>query len=84
MIEVGIKIFLKKQVLDVQGRSIAQTLRTQNYAIKDCSYGKFIKLQIDTKDKDKALQQSRKITETVLCNSLVETFELEILSPSDK
>ena len=79
MIEVGIKIFLKKQVLDTQGRSIAQTLRAQGYSIKDCNYGKFIKLQIHTADKGEALRQSQKMAETVLCNTLVETFELEVL-----
>ena len=80
MIEVGIKIFLKKQVLDVQGRSLAQTLFHQGYAIKDCNYGKFIKLQINTDNKEEALEQSQKMAKNVLCNTLVETFELEILS----
>lgn len=80
MIEVGIKIFLKKQVLDVQGRAIAQTLCQQGYAIKNCNYGKFIKLQIHTDNKEEALKQGKKIAETILCNTLTETFELEVLS----
>lgn len=80
MIVVGVKILPKKEVLDVQGRAIADTLKRQGRAIKDCQYGKFIRLTIHTDDQESALNEAKKIAESVLCNSLVETYELEIFS----
>ena len=79
MVVVGVKVLPKKEVLDVQGRAIAETLKRQGHVIKDCQYGKFIKLNIDTSNEKEALNQAKKMAESVLCNSLVERYELEIL-----
>ncbi len=80
MMIVGVKILPKKEVLDVQGRAIADTLKRQGYAIEDCQYGKVIRLKIQTNDQKTALDQAKKIAESVLCSALVETYQLEVLS----
>ena len=76
---VGIKILPKKQTLDVQGRAIAKTLKRRGYPIKNCSLGKFIKLEIKANNKKQALDKAQKIAEDILCHSLVEDYELEII-----
>ena len=79
-IRVGVKILPKKEVLDVQGRAIAKTLNDSSGFVKDCRYGKFIQLTISAKNEKEALDKTKKITESVLCNALVETYEIELLT----
>ena len=74
---IGIKILPKKETLDVQGRAIAETLNRRGYPIKNCSLGKFIKLEIKAKNKTEALDKAKKMAEDILCHSLVEDYELE-------
>ena len=80
MMIVGVKILLKKEVLDVQGRAIAKTLKHRGYSIEDCRYGKFLELKVSGNSKEEVLGQAKKMAESVLCNSLVESYELEVLS----
>ncbi len=70
----------KKDVLDVQGRAIATNLQQQGYAVEDCQYGKFLKLKIQAQNKEEALKKVHKMVDLVLCNSLVEQYEVDILS----
>ncbi len=79
MITVGVKILPKKDILDVQGRAVAQVLVQTGYKVKDCQCGKYIQLKVDTKDQELALKKCHKIAQSVLCNLLVERYELEIL-----
>ena len=79
MITVGLKIVPKMEVLDVQGRAIAETLKRQGYSIEDCHYGKLIKLKMKMNNREEALGKAKEIAESILCNSLVENYELEIL-----
>ena len=79
MITLGIKILPKKELLDVQGRAIADTLKNQGQPVEACQYGKFVRLTIQTDNQELALSQAKEIAESVLCNSLVETYEIEIL-----
>ena len=78
-LSVGVTIMPKKDVLDVQGRAIATTLQQQGYVVEDCQYGKFLKLKIQARSKEEALQKVRKMVDLVLCNSLVEQYEVAIL-----
>lgn len=80
MITIGIKILNKKEVLDIQGRAILDTLKKKNYSIEECHYGKFIKIKIDVANKELALKKAKEMAESILCNSLVENYELEVLS----
>ncbi len=79
MVIVGVKILPKMEVLDVQGRAIAETLKRGGHSIENCRYGKFIKLAIETGNREEALNKAKEMVESVLCNSLLESYELEIL-----
>ena len=80
MIVVGLKILPKKEVLDVQGRAVANTLKLKGHPAQDCRCGKFIQLTISANSQKLALEKAREMAESVLCNLLVEEYELEILS----
>ena len=82
MVIVGVKILPKPETLDVQGRAIAKTLKRQGYFIEDCHYGKFLRLKIKANNREEALEKAKKNDGICfLCNSLVENYELEVLSP---
>ena len=80
MITLAVKILPKKEVLDVKGRAIAETLNRQGHALEKCQYGKLLILTIKTKNPEVALKKANDMAQSVLCNKLVEDYELEILS----
>ena len=79
MVLVGVKILPRLEVLDVQGRAIAETLNRRGHVVEACHYGKFIQLQFNVKSEEEALESARRMVEDILCNFQVETYELEIL-----
>lgn len=79
MIKIAVKIQLKKEVLDTRGRVLLKLIQKEHPSIKDCFYGKYIELSIEEKDQKTALTQAEQIAKDLLCNDLIETFELEVL-----
>ncbi len=77
--KIGVKVMPRKEVLDSQGRAVERTLRTQGEKLSYCRVGKYVELDIEETDKDKALAKATQICEFVLYNPLIETFELEVL-----
>ena len=77
--KVGVKILLKKHVLDVQGRALAEVLKNQGYKLNHLSYGKFVELDIPTDDLKEALKKAHQMTKSLLYNPLVESYSLEAL-----
>ena len=79
MVTIGVRILPRTDVLDVQGRAIAETLKRRGHSIEECHYGKYIRLEINGENKEEALKKATEMAESVLCNSLVENYELEVL-----
>ena len=79
MVTIGVRILPRTEVLDVQGRAIAETLKRRGHSIEECHYGKYIRLEINEENKEEALKKATEMAESVLCNSLVESYELEVL-----
>lgn len=77
---VGVKILPKNEVLDTQGRAVESTLKNHNRPVGQARVGKYVQLDIDAKDEATALARAKEITEFVLYNPLIETFELEVVS----
>lgn len=76
--KIGVKIMPRKEVLDVQGRAVAKTLNAHNGEVLHCQVGRYVELDFDM-DEIHSLEQAKKMANLVLCNPLVETFELEVL-----
>lgn len=79
-IRVGVKIMPRKEVLDSQGRTILDTLKNHDYKLENCRVGKFIELEFEEEQDSVALKKAEKITEFILHNDLVESYELTLLS----
>ncbi len=77
--KIGVKILPKNEVLDTQGRAVESTLKAHNRGVAQARVGKYVQLDINETDQTKALAKAKEITEFVLYNSLIETFELEVL-----
>lgn len=81
MIKIGVKIQLKKEVLDTRGRTLLKLLQKENPLFQECRYGKYVVLSVKEKDHQKALKQADQAAKNILHNDLIETYELEIIKP---
>ena len=76
-----IHITLKKDVLDPQGSVIANSLKSLGFDnVRDVRQGKFIELEIESKDKDIATKQCNEMCEKLLANLVIEDYSVEIES----
>ena len=80
MIKIAVRIQLKKEVLDTRGRSILKRIQKDSPFVRECRYGKYIELSLEGNDPKRALKQAEGIAKDMLCNDLIEHFDLEILN----
>lgn len=76
---VGVKIMPRDVILDTQGRAVEQTLKLNGMPEAHCRVGRFVELEFSTGQKEEARKQAEQIARQVLCNPLIETFELKDL-----
>lgn len=77
---VELKILPKKEVLDVEGRAITQTLVENKKPVSDCRYGKYIRICLDVADVAEAEKQAKDLAKYVLYNPLTETCEIKVMT----
>ena len=76
-----IHITLKKDVLDPQGSVIANSLKSLGFDnVRDVRQGKFIELEIESKDRESATKQCSEMCEKLLANLVIEDYSVEIES----
>lgn len=80
MFKMGVRIMPRAEVLDTQGRAVEMTLKSKGFTVDDCKVGRYVVLKIDAKSKPDAETQAKKISETLLCNMLIETYQIEELT----
>jgi phosphoribosylformylglycinamidine synthase len=77
-----IKVVLKEEVLDPQGKAVLSVLKSSGYGnVKDVRVGKYIELDFneDKSGKRRPLEEeAEEISEKVLSNPLIEEFSIEI------
>ena len=74
-----VHITLKKGVLDPQGKAIENALKTLGFdQVKNVRQGKFIEIELDEKDITKAEKQVAKMSETLLANTVIENYQIDI------
>jgi len=79
--EAVINIFLKEGVLDPQGKAVHHALDSLGFSgVNDVRIGKQIVIQLDTSDKEKAQRQIEQMCETLLANTTIEDYTIEIRS----
>ena len=74
-----IHITLKKDVLDPQGKVVANSLNALGFEnVQDVRQGKYIEVTIDEQDTDIAKQKLNQMCEKLLANLVIEDYSVEI------
>jgi len=76
---VAINVHLKKGVLDPQGKAVHHALETLGFKdVEGVRVGKQILLDINTDDKEKAVESAKKAASELLANPVIENYEIEV------
>ena len=76
-----VNIQLKPGVLDPQGKAVHHALGALGFDdVKSVRIGKQIILELDQKDPKKAEAEVKEMCEELLANTVIEDYEIEILS----
>jgi phosphoribosylformylglycinamidine synthase len=74
-----VNVFLKEGVLDPQGKAAHHALDSLGFAgVSDVRIGKQIIIKLDTGDKTKAESEVKEMCETLLANTVIEDYTIEI------
>ena len=77
--KVIVYIRLKTEVLDPQGQAIESALKNLGESdINNVRQGKLIEMDIQADDKKDAEEKIKKITESLLANTVIEEYSIEI------
>tara|TARA_Y100001954_G_C15780341_1_gene589435 strand:- start:1239 stop:1517 length:279 start_codon:yes stop_codon:yes gene_type:complete len=83
LMEVKINISLKQGVLDPQGRAVENALNGLGYSeASNVRIGKQITLEIEAEDANRAQQRAARMCETLLANTVIEDYTIEVSDPS--
>jgi phosphoribosylformylglycinamidine synthase len=76
---VVVDVMLKPEISDAQGQAIARKLPQMGFeGITSVRQGKRFEVELEGPADEAALDRVRKITETLLANPVIETFELRV------
>ncbi len=77
--KVLVNVHLKNGVLDPQGKAVFHALDTLGFNdIKDVRIGKQIVLDIDTDNKEEAIEIAKKAADELLANPVIENYTIEV------
>ncbi len=77
--KIAVKILPRDVLLDSQGRAVEDNLKSHHYTLNSCRVGKYVVLDLPSANKEEALNEAKKMTEFLLINPLIESYELEVL-----
>ena len=73
----SIKITLKKDVLDPQGKVVQQTLQNMGMnTLKNIRQGKYFEIEVDENDETKGRNKIEDMCKKLLVNMIIEDFEI--------
>ena len=75
-----VNVYLKEGVLDPQGKAAHHALKSMNFkGVQDVRIGKQIVIKLDTDNKKVAEDEVREMCETLLANTVIEDYTIEIV-----
>ena len=73
----SVKVTLKKNVLDPQGKVVQQTLLNMGmHTLKNLRQGKYFEIEINENDENKAKIKIEDMCKKLLVNLIIEDFEI--------
>jgi len=77
--KIAVNVHLKKGVLDPQGKAVLNALKTLGFKdVEDVRVGKQIIIDINTDNKEKAIEEAKKMADELLANPVIENYEIEV------
>lgn len=77
MAKVRIHVFLKPGVLDVQGKAVEGALKGLGWSgVSEARVGKLIEFDLD--DVSDPAAEARRMCETLLANTVIESYRIEV------
>jgi phosphoribosylformylglycinamidine synthase len=74
-----VHVTLKNGVLDPQGKAVGHALESLGFkGVKDVRVGRFIEVEIDETDKEKAKLAAEDMCRKLLANTVIENFSVEV------
>jgi len=78
--KVVVNVFLKAGVLDSQGKAVHHALESIHFNnVSDVRVGKQIVLKLDESDEKKAMEDTTRMCEDLLANTVIEDYTIEIV-----
>lgn len=72
-------ITLKQGVLDPQGKTVQQALATMGFGdVRDVRVGKYIELQLNNSDRQRAEVEVKQMCEKLLANTVIESYRYDL------
>ena len=73
----SVKVTLKKDVLDPQGKVVQQTLQNMGMnTLKNLRQGKYFEIEVNENNESKAKNKVQAMCEKLLVNLIIEDFEI--------
>ncbi len=78
-VKVRVHITLKEGVLDPQGKAISNALSALGFSgVNDVRQGKYIEIELDETDPDKARTATEDMCARLLANTVIEDYTIEV------
>ena len=75
-----VTVMLKEGVLDPQGEAVKHALNSLKYnKVKSVRQGKIIEIGLDETSEERANKSVRDMCEKLLANTVIESYEIEII-----
>ncbi len=80
-----VKVMLKKGILDVQGKTVENSLKTLGFdQVSQIRIGKYITFYIDSVKIEDAEKIAKEATDKLLFNPNIETYEIKVTEMNEK
>ena len=73
-----VEVMPKPEILDPQGKAVTSSLRRLGYEGLNVRQGKRFEIEVDGDITVQRLEQVREAAETLLANTVIETYRIEI------
>ena len=78
MARVIVEVMPKPEILDPQGKAVTRSLRRLGYEGLNVRQGKRFEIEVDGDITAQRLEQVREAAETLLANTVIETFDVRV------
>jgi phosphoribosylformylglycinamidine synthase len=76
-LKFSVKVILKKDVLDPQGKVVQQTLQNMGMdTLKNLRQGKYFEIEINENNEEKAVSKIEDMCKKLLVNLIIEDFNI--------